>query len=237
MKFPGAPSLFFLAFILVLVPFAAWRTALRLRNQTPGPSVPRLVYWKSAVLFQCFLFILAWAVGGTFAFPIFAVPHLTAMDVSLAFAALAVFFGLRSFARATRSEEERKTLSVYERAPRTGTELAWFSAAVVAASVAEEAAYRGVGMSILWFWLGNPWIAALLMSIAFALAHWNQGWKSGLVILAFAGVFHALVYATDTLVLAMLVHAAYDFIAGDLIRRQALRYDQEADSMRTTNDV
>ena len=226
-KFPGTPSLLFLAIVLVLIPLAARRTAHRLRKESPGKPVSRLTYWRSAVVFQLLLLLLAWWTGASFDYPMFAVAAVTVKDVLFAVAALAACLGLRLASRWTRSEEELKALSVYERAPRTRAEVAWFCAAVVAASIAEEATNRGVGMSILWYSLGIPWIAALLMSIAFALAHWNQGWKSGLTIFAFAGIFHALVYTTETLVFAMLVHAAYDFIAGAEIRKKARKYDLE----------
>ena len=223
MIFPGVPSLFFLAFLLVLVPLAARRTAQRLRKEVPGKPVSRLTYWRSAAVFQVFLFFLAWRTGATFDYKIFAVRHVTATDLLLSAAALALCFGFRELARRTRSEEEFKGLSVFQRVPRTGEEFKWYGMAVVGASVAEEAAYRGVGWSILWYSLGDPWISAALMSVAFALAHWNQGWKSGVTITAFAAIFHGLVALTETLVFAMVVHAAYDFIAGASIQRTARR--------------
>jgi hypothetical protein len=65
---------------------------------------------------------------------------------------------------------------------------------------------------------------------AFALAHWVQGWKSGAVIFAMALVAHALVALTGTLVLKMIVHAVYDFVAGAQIAKQARAYDLEAAS-------
>jgi len=92
---------------------------------------------------------------------------------------------------------------------------------VLVASVAEEAAYRGVGMSILWYSLDNPWAAALLCATAFALALWVQGWRSAIAIFQIALVLHALVEVTGTLVLAMAVHAIYDFVAGSRIAREA----------------
>ena len=95
---------------------------------------------------------------------------------------------------------------------------------VIAAAIAEEAAYRGVGMSILWYWLGTPWPAVIILSVAFALAHWIQGWKAGVIIFFIALVAHGLVAFTHTLVLMMFVHAAYNFIAGSMIAREAPKY-------------
>lgn len=231
MKPIGTESLLFLVFVVVLIPLAARQTSLRLKSQVPGRPVTRLSYWKSAVLFQGLLFFLAWVAGSSFDYKFFAVPHLTATDVLLSVAALGACLGLRLLARLVRSPEEWKKLSVFERAPRNSAELAWFVAAVLSASVTEEVAYRGVGWSILWYSLGDPWISAAIMAVAFALAHWNQGWKSGIVIVAFAAVFHALVWATETLVLAMVVHAAYDFYAGGEIRKMAMEFDKAS-----TND-
>lgn len=176
---------------------------------------------------QCVLLFLAWRTGSGFDFDIFAAPAVTARDAVTALAALAACFVLRSLARSIHSEEERRRLMVYSLAPRTPREKALRTATVLVASVAEEAAYRGVGMSILWYALGNPWPAALVSALAFALAHWTQGWKSGIVIFCIALVFHGLVAVTGTLVLAMGVHAIYDFVAGYLIAREARRFDTQ----------
>jgi membrane protease YdiL (CAAX protease family) len=95
----------------------------------------------------------------------------------------------------------------------------------VLASVAEEAAFRGVGWSILRYALGNPWLSAVPLCVAFAVVHWSQGWKSGIAIFGLAVVLHALVAFTGSLLPAMAVHAIYDFVAGEQIRRQARMMD------------
>jgi membrane protease YdiL (CAAX protease family) len=97
---------------------------------------------------------------------------------------------------------------------------------VLVAGVAEEMAYRGVTMTILWYALGNPWAAALVCAVAFALAHATQGWKSGVIIFVIGLLMHGLVAITGTLVPAMIVHVAYNLIAGGLIVREARRLDQ-----------
>jgi hypothetical protein len=227
---PGLPSLLFLALLLLLMPWGAWRTAQRLRGKT-GPPVDRVVYWRSAVLSQLILFVLAWLAGAGFGYRIFAVERpIRPTDVLLSLAAFGLCYGLRLVSRSLRSERERRELSVYKRAPRTRVELAWFSLAAVSAGMTEEAAYRGVGWAILSYALGNPWISAFILCLAFSVAHWNQGWKSGVTIFGLAAVHHALVALTGTLVLAMVVHAIYDLVAGYQIRRTARRYDQEAET-------
>ena len=210
---------------MIVIPVGAFRTAQRLRGI--GAPVSRLRYWRSAVMTQAFLLLLALVVGASFGYEPFAVGALTARDVLLTVAAIGGCLVLRQLSRRLRSEAELRQLLVYQRSPRSTEEAIWFLAAVFAASAAEELAYRGVGWTILTYSLGNPWIAALIMCIAFALAHWSQGWKSAATIFLFAVVMHALVAATDALVLAMMAHAVYDSIAGSLIARQARRFDQE----------
>jgi len=61
----------------------------------------------------------------------------------------------------------------------------------------------------------------LLSALVFALAHFAQGWRAVLVIVAFAAASHGIVSATGDLYTAMFVHVVYDFLAGVLILRLA----------------
>ena len=222
MQLPGALSLFFLTYLLVLFPLGALRTARVMRGADPKrPPPSRMQYWRSGLLFQLILFAFAWFTGRDFGYRIFALEGLESLDLLWAALAFGVCLGLRLAVRMTRSPEELKELAVYKRAPRTRQERALYALVVLAASVAEEAAYRGVGWSILWYSLGDPWSSALIASAAFALAHWGQGWKSGATIFAIALVLHGLVALTGTLLLAMVVHAAYDLVVGRAIRLEA----------------
>lgn len=225
LQLPGTPSLFFLAYILVFLPWAAFRSAQRIRAARDGnaakPLPSREGVWMGVTLSQAVLFALAWFTGRGFGYEIFALPPLGPREILAALGALAACFGLRSVLRAIRSEDERRQLTVYRLAPRSPREWLLWVASVLAASVAEEAAYRGVGMSILWYSLGTPWIAALLCATAFSLIHWTQGWKSKVTIFAITLVMHGLVGFTGTLILAMLVHAIYDLAAGYRIAREA----------------
>lgn len=232
MTLPGLPSIIFLAILLLLLPWAAIRSARRLsaaRAGAPGVEMPtRRRIWTSTLLMQLLLLSLAWRVGSGFDFEIFALPRCGLPEVAAAAMALAACLGLRALIRAGLSESERRKLMVYQLTPRTGAESALRSAAVLVASVAEEAAYRGVGFSILWYTLGNGWIAAAVSAIAFAVVHAVQGWRSVGWIVLFALVLQGLVVYTDTLVLAMAVHAIYDVIAGRQIGIEARRLDAEA---------
>jgi membrane protease YdiL (CAAX protease family) len=81
------------------------------------------------------------------------------------------------------------------------------------AGLAEEAAYRGVLVSILSYSLGSFEAACLISATIFALSHAMQGWKSGIIIFGMALSMHALASFTGTLVIGMVVHAVYDVCA------------------------
>ncbi len=228
MQLPGTPSLIFLAYLLLFLPWVGIRSARRMgeahgggANSRPMPSRERI--WLQTLIGQAILLFLAWRTGQSFDDHLFTTPDLGLREGLLALLALAACFGLRSLLRSLRSEEERRGAFVYRLAPRTVRETALWVGAVLLASVAEEAAYRGVGVSILWYSLDNYWLAATLSAIAFSLAHWVQGWKSAAVIFAMALVFQGLVTLTGTLVLAMIVHATYDFVAGRRVIQDAKR--------------
>jgi membrane protease YdiL (CAAX protease family) len=53
-----------------------------------------------------------------------------------------------------------------------------------------------------------------ICSITFGVAHFNQGCKSAAIIVFFALGFHALVWLSGSLYVAMAVHIAYDITAG-----------------------
>jgi len=217
--------------VLVLLPVLAIRSAQRLRaaDRPRAPALPpRDRIWLGALISLSMLFLLSWLTANAIDYHIFAAPPPHAAAVGATAVAFALVFALRAISRALRTDEERRKMTVYRIAPRTTREWVLWTLAVMAASVAEEAAYRGVAMSILWYWIGSAWIAALVSSIAFAVAHWTQGFKSLAVIFGIALVMHGLVAVTGTLVYAMFVHAGYDYVAGGIIARDAARFDREA---------
>jgi len=223
MHVPGRPSLFFLFFLLALMPWMAIRSAQRVRTIGTAALPKRSASLIGTMFNLAILLFLSVMAGRDFGYPFFATPRVDARSIVAAIVALAACFGLRAISQSIRSEDERRKMFVYQLAPRTAKEWALWTITVLIAGVAEEVAYRGVGMSILTYAVGNPWLAALICAIAFAVAHAVQGWKSGVIIFAIALVAHALVAFTGTLVYAIVVHIIYDLAAGYLISREAER--------------
>src|SRR5262245_30628155 len=104
---PDWPSLLFLVYLLIFLPWMVCRGGRRLRAAKDGTNPilaqRREAIWYSTIISLLLLFVLSWLVSRTFEFPIFAWPHPSATQVLAAAAALAALLVLRAIARATRS--------------------------------------------------------------------------------------------------------------------------------------
>jgi membrane protease YdiL (CAAX protease family) len=167
---------------------------------------------------------MSWLAGRTFDYRFLAVDHLGVRDLAAAAGAMLLNVACFLVSRRWRTEEERKKLAVWGLVPRNAAEWRWVTVALLAAGVVEEIAYRGVGMSLLWWMTGSPWIAVALCAAAFAAAHAIQGGRSMLIVLVMALIAHGLVAITGTLVIAMVVHVLYDLGAVLATARKAAEY-------------
>lgn len=220
---PGAMGWTLLAYLLVILPWLAWRTAqqfkaMRTGGEVPGgPSIPaRTRIFAGTLYMLVILYFLAWMAGGGSSSDFFWYPALGKREILAGVAVLVAQFLLRWLNRRIRTQDQRPKMAAHTLLPRTGAEWALFLVTAIAAGIAEETAYRGVGMFVLTDLIGNPWIAAVILAIAFGLAHLLQEWKSVAIIILMALLMHALVQFTGALVVAMAVHALYDIVAGVL---------------------
>src|SRR6188508_3009513 len=109
MSLPGAPSLFFLAYLFVVLPWAAFRSA-RVLGAARAAAQPtsRESIWIRTVVNLGLLLVLAIFVGRGFDFSIFAAPPLGPREWGWAAGALGVTLLLRQALRVLRPEEERR---------------------------------------------------------------------------------------------------------------------------------
>jgi membrane protease YdiL (CAAX protease family) len=113
-----------------------------------------------------------------------------------------------------RKAVKRGAREVHLYMPVNATERVWWIAVAVLAGISEEITWRGVQAGIAMSLAKSVLIAILFCSISFSAGHMNQGWRSAAVILIFALSFHALVWLSGSLYVAMAVHIAYDVTAG-----------------------
>jgi len=109
---------------------------------------------------------------------------------------------------------EKRLRIVYLFMPSTRSERAWWIIVAILAGITEEITWRGVQAGLATALTRNILIAILFCSISFGVGHIIQGWKTVVIIFVFALGFHALVWLSASLYVAMAVHIAYDITAG-----------------------
>ena len=99
--------------------------------------------------------------------------------------------------------------------PHNGSELARFYALAVTAGIVEEILWRGF---LIWYLnqFMPLWVAALISTIGFALAHAYQGVANLPQITAVSAAMTALYLLSGTIWLPIILHAAIDILQGRL---------------------
>ena len=220
----GPSSDIYLLYVVALLPGSRSGAreafnAARDGSDALGAIPPLTRIYANTLLMLAVLFAFAWFTARTFGFHIFALPRFGAKEVVAGVCALLFQFVMSYLNVTMRPAGEAHAMAVNRLLPRSPREKVLYAFTAIVAGIAEEAAYRGVLMSILWYGLGSAWLAVLISALVFALGHALQGWKSMAVICIMACSMHALVWYTGTLVVAMAVHALYDLLVPTARRR------------------
>ncbi|MEO8358472.1 MAG: CPBP family intramembrane glutamic endopeptidase [Vicinamibacteria bacterium] len=199
----------FIAFVGVVVPWAV------LRNRDGAlamASIPLQDRFVAMLIPQLFLGALAVGTGYVEEVGLFPPrwPSLTSWGAGVAFMVVALLL-IRPYWR--RSVEQHKPAWRLF-APTNDREGRMWIALSLAAGVAEELVWRGVLPALLLLLTGSLIASIVLSVVSFALAHAIQGARSVLAIGTIAAAFHALVWLSGSLYVAMTVHFIYDVIAG-----------------------
>ncbi|MEP6590370.1 MAG: CPBP family intramembrane glutamic endopeptidase [Gemmatimonadota bacterium] len=205
---PNIPGLLTLAFFLVLVPFGSLKTRHSVGRLAALPRedlyrniIGQQLLFASVALIAMFSERLDLGIGRVDPLAIGVAAVLVAVTVLL----------MRSRWKAAIARGEPRLAMI---SPRTARERGWWIAVSIVAGVSEELVWRGVVASLLW-WVTGEWIiAAIVTSIAFGISHAIQGWKSATIIGVIALAVQAYVWWAGGLLLAMVMHAAYDVVAG-----------------------
>ncbi len=202
-------------FIFVTCVLLPWMVIKSVRAVSAG-AAPITTYRRhitTALVVQVFVLLLA--LGAAQKEQILLFPRARfALVPSLAAAGLLVAMLATIPLRARMTSPELRERRLRGR-PRNGRELVGWAVLSLGAGVGEEIAYRGTLFWLIFPWMGgNGVAAALFCSLVFALAHATQGWVTALFIFAFTLGLHWIVWETGNLYTVMIVHAAYDFLAG-----------------------
>jgi len=202
-----------------------WRGRARLKKLLAMPRVgtmERLVLYASTIAFQWLAVAVvawrAWAHGYTAQELGLAIHDKTkillASLVGAATIALLQWLNLRRMGRLP-AKARGPLQAIAERIlPQSTIELLPFLALAITAGLCEEFLYRGFAMAVLARLGSSAWVAVLLSSILFGLAHLYQGRGGFFTTLVIGTVFGAGRIAYDSLVPVILWHSSVDLVAG-----------------------
>ena len=223
----------FVAIIVIVHPVAGYVSYQRLvRQARAGETINRSRLLETSILQQWTLFgicLALWAGSGraweTLGFGLAMSTTFAAGAALVAAAVVVLFLQYRQVTTASREDLDRYrqgigTLELI--IPRNGNELGRFYALSVTAGIVEETLWRGF---LIWYLAAfmPVWVAAVVSSVAFGLAHAYQGPGNIPKIVLVGGVFAAVYLMSGSLWLAMALHAVVDIIQGrvayELVRR------------------
>jgi membrane protease YdiL (CAAX protease family) len=141
-------------------------------------------------------------------------------DVTAASVTLLAVVAVGELSWRSRSPAERERLWVRRILPHTLAERRMWIVVAAGAAIAEEIAYRGVFVALASSALGSLPLAVIASAVAFAAVHAPQGSAGVGYVFVIALLHQALVLVTGTLLLAIVVHFAYDVLAGLWLARR-----------------
>jgi membrane protease YdiL (CAAX protease family) len=209
LEYVGTAGLVYLVLFTAVIPVVVLRSVPRQRTR---PFPPASAMYRSVLVQQGVILGVSLLAARAEWIPLYVMPDRWRLALPLA---VILTIGLVAVMRPMwRRAVARRDARIQLLTPRTRGERALWVAVSVAAGVAEEVAYRGVLWVLLERWIGSSVLAAVVASIAFGVAHAVQGWRGVVVVTAVALGMHGLARLTGSLLAPILVHVAYDVIAG-----------------------
>jgi membrane protease YdiL (CAAX protease family) len=184
------------------------------------PAPTRMQLYAHALVAHAVLLGAAVGAARVERLSLFPSPTLRLRDGLAAAIALIAVLWIGELSWRFRSAAERDRLWVRRILPRTAAERRAWVLVSAGAAIAEEVAYRGVFVAIVSSLTGSLALAVIASAAAFALVHAPQGVAGVAYVFVIALIHQALVMATGTLVLAIVVHFAYDVLAGLWLARR-----------------
>ena len=199
----------FIIFVMAVVPWAVLRNR---ESALAMAGIPLALRFYAMLLPQVILGVVAVLTGiveGVELFPR-EVPSRSAWLAGVAFIVVSLVLVWPHWRHSV--EEQKPTWRLF--APTTRRERRMWVLLSLSAGIGEELVWRGVLPALIATATGSVAIGIGLSIVSFALAHAIQGVRSVLAIAAIAAAFHALVFISGSLYVAMVVHFVYDVVAG-----------------------
>ncbi len=137
---------------------------------------------------------------------------------------LAAALGFAGFAQKNKQNKESTLRHIL---PENNTDRIFWITAVLIAAFCEEYIYRGVLYQVLIPLTNESMIlSALISAVVFGFGHGTQGEKAIMQIIPFALGFHLIVYLSDSLLIAMIVHFIYN-TSVEILFGKKIRSSQE----------
>lgn len=213
----GSAGWAFLALAALLLPLAVGLFAVaerRRRDAAADVPTPRIHLYVQTLFTHAVLFGAAFAAARAESVVLVPRRAIELHDVVAGALTLLAVAAIGELSWRSRSPAERERLWVRRILPHTRSERRTWVLVSAGAAIAEEVAYRGVFVALATAATGSVPIAVIASAIAFAVVHAPQG-PSGIgYVFSIALLHQALVLATGTLVVAIVVHFAYDVLAG-----------------------
>lgn len=218
------------ALLCVCLPLLAWfglkQALLNADQEDPSEQVSLRAYIIQIAVLQTLVLALASLAVVQQSVPMIRWGELSTSSLFIGLASLLVLITASVI-------ESRRSLGPQDRGRAqlrkvTASNPVWVCISIYA-GVVEEIAYRGVLVMALAEPLGY-WPAAIVSAVAFALAHLSSGWRAVPFGLLFALAMQLLVFITGGLLLAIVIHIAYDLFAawrGHRLHRQAKNLNAE----------
>lgn len=203
---------YFLFIVLVFVPASGVVGYLRIRSGKP--LRPKRQRYRIIIVAQFIILILTLLAARREGIQLlgrqWGSPALWLVTVG--YTGLIIWRGRRAWARMTadRLEKARRLLPDDPSLMRL-----WVGIAAMA-GISEECAYRGLAYQLLVRISLAPALSVLVCVVCFAIGHMTQGWRGVLGTFLLALIFHGLVFATNSLYLAIAFHATFNLIVGSI---------------------
>jgi membrane protease YdiL (CAAX protease family) len=201
---------FFMVQVLLTAPALGVASYIRIRSGKPLP--PKTRRYRSMIVFQVLLLLISVLAAREAGIPLLG-SQLPGPIAWLMAGGYFIFLALRLRRAWPKLSSERREMARIILPDHPSLMRMWVVISALA-GLTEECAYRGLAFRFLTTNHGSVALALLLCVGSFGVAHMAQGWRGVLGTSVIAVAMHAIVFLTQSLYLAIVIHAAYDLMVG-----------------------